>query len=118
MEFDIRFGPDLLYAPDIVFIAAGRTEPRPEKLTVVPDFVVEVLSPATRALDQQTKGNDYERCGVKEYWMVDPATAGFRVLRLKDGKYTEFNHDGDRLESTAVPGFSIDLGAFKKRVLG
>ncbi|RXT00075.1 Uma2 family endonuclease [Ammoniphilus sp. CFH 90114] len=38
-----------------------------------PDLVVEVLSPSTSRTDLVTKLNDYERAGVREYWIVDPS---------------------------------------------
>lgn len=33
--------------------------------------MVEVLSPSTSRTDLVTKLNDYEKSGVKEYWIVD-----------------------------------------------
>lgn len=37
-----------------------------------PDFVLEVLSPATRKKDMLTKLVKYMDAGVKEYWVIDP----------------------------------------------
>lgn len=37
-----------------------------------PDWVIEVLSPATSARDQITKLRLYENAGVKHYWLVHP----------------------------------------------
>ncbi len=37
-----------------------------------PDFVLEVISPATRKKDYFIKLNKYMNAGVKEYWIVDP----------------------------------------------
>ena len=39
---------------------------------VVPDLVVEILSPSTRSRDVRLKRDLYERVGVEEYWLVDP----------------------------------------------
>lgn len=36
-----------------------------------PDFLVEVLTPATRRKDMTLKLKKYETAGVREYWMVD-----------------------------------------------
>ena len=38
-----------------------------------PDWVLEVLSPATAGHDQVRKRRIYEQAGVREYWMVHPA---------------------------------------------
>ena len=43
-----------------------------KRLCGAPDFVVEVLSPSTRAKDILIKAGKYQRAGVKEYWTVDP----------------------------------------------
>ena len=37
-----------------------------------PDFIAEIISPATAAKDQITKTALYEKHGVMEYWVVDP----------------------------------------------
>lgn len=50
-----------------------------------PDFIVEVLSPTTQRRDQLVKLNLYQRAGVREYWIVDPANKTVRVLLRDDG---------------------------------
>lgn len=37
-----------------------------------PDFIVEVLSPATRRKDSYLKLQKYANAGVSEYWLIDP----------------------------------------------
>ena len=39
-----------------------------------PDLIVEVLSPGSEKIDKNEKKEVYERCGVKEYWIVHPIT--------------------------------------------
>lgn len=52
-----------------------------------PDLIVEVLSPSTRKNDLGYKKNLYERCGVKEYWIVEPSAKSIEVYLLRDGKF-------------------------------
>ena len=52
-----------------------------------PDWVAEVLSPATAAHDQITKRRIYERAGVREYWLVHPTDRTLTVYALQDGRY-------------------------------
>lgn len=50
-----------------------------------PDWIVEILSPASAALDQVKKRHLYERHGVREYWLVHPI----------DRVVTVYRHQGD-----------------------
>jgi Uma2 family endonuclease len=52
-----------------------------------PDWIIEVLSPATAAKDQIQKRDLYERHGVKEYWLVHPSDQLLFVYRLDAGAY-------------------------------
>jgi Uma2 family endonuclease len=47
-----------------------------------PDIAVEVLSPCTSVKDQREKLGLYERFGVKEYWIIDPANETLSVYTL------------------------------------
>lgn len=53
----------------------------------VPDLIVEVLSPSTAKNDKGYKKKLYEKCGVKEYWIVDANNKSVEVYLLKDGEY-------------------------------
>jgi len=52
-----------------------------------PDWVIEVLSPATASHDQIVKRAIYERHGVREYWLVHPVDQIVTVYRLVEGGY-------------------------------
>jgi len=77
-----------------------------------PDLVVEVLSPGNFRKDIKDKYEVYEEAGVIEYWIVNPAKRNVMAFCLNPDR--KFNAakvylDGDRLESTSVSGFSIDV---------
>jgi Uma2 family endonuclease len=74
-----------------------------------PDWVIEVLSPATAAHDQTVKLAAFERAGVRECWFVHPTDRTVAVYRLQNGAYgraaiTELT---GALAAGAVPGVSI-----------
>ena len=52
-----------------------------------PDFVVEVLSPSTARRDKGYKKRVYERCGVREYWIVDPIARSIEQYVLENGEF-------------------------------
>jgi Uma2 family endonuclease len=70
-----------VYQPDIIFIASKNTgKIHEDGLHGAPDMVIEIVSPGTDKEDKIKKKIVYERCGVKEFWIVDPAskiTTGF-----------------------------------------
>ena len=53
-----------------------------------PDLVIEVLSPSTAQYDRGHKKNVYERCGVREYWIVNPVERSVEQYVLEDGAFT------------------------------
>lgn len=71
--------------PDVSFISNERFAqgPRPvfgRSLRIVPNLVVEILSPSTAERDRTEKLEIYARNGVEEYWLVDPLRREVTVL--------------------------------------
>ena len=76
-----------------------------------PDLVMEILSPSTQRHDKLTKFNLYQRAGIREYWIVDPASKSVQVFVLEDGHYAaaDFGMAGDRLKVNVLEDCTIDL---------
>ena len=76
-----------------------------------PDLVVEILSPSSLRHDRFTKFNLYQRAGVREYWIVDPASKSAQSFVLEDGHYTakEFGAAGDKMKVNVLEGCVLDL---------
>lgn len=102
-------GGDIVYHPEVVFLRAERLPEMREKIIGGPDLVVEVVSRGSRRMDSETKKDDYERVGVREYWLIDPQREAMTFWRLKDGKFVEVPATGDAFASEAVAGFELDL---------
>ena len=59
--------------PDILFVSEGRREIVRETYLEGPaDLVVEIVSEESLARDRREKFIEYEKAGVKEYWLLDP----------------------------------------------
>jgi Uma2 family endonuclease len=95
-------------APDISWWRAGRRSAVVQgEVTVIPDLVVEVLSPSTRANDVGPKRDVYLRSGVKELWLADPDT---RMLTRVRPNADDEPLTGERaLTTDLLDGFSLPL---------
>jgi len=56
--------------------------------SLAPDWVCEVLSPSTAALDRGKKLTIYAREQVAHAWLIDPVARTLEVLRLETGRWT------------------------------
>ena len=101
--------------PDASFVSSERLRSNPpsrpdEFLRVVPNLVVEILSPATAKRDRTEKKEIYERNAVDEYWIVDPRTKTVTVFHLGAGGYDTGLVVGDgTLRSRVLPKLRLDV---------
>lgn len=72
--------------PD-VFVVCDRSKIERQVIRGAPDWVVEVLSPATASRDHIAKRRIYETAGVREYWLVHPDDRILMIYRLENGVY-------------------------------
>jgi len=76
-----------------------------------PDWIIEILSPATASKDLKEKLKLYEKYGVKEYWIIDPIDMIVTVFILINEKYNfvGFYDNQDFLSPTIFTELTIDL---------
>lgn len=70
---------DTVVQPDVL-VVCDPLRVTPRGIRGAPDWVLEVISPASASHDQIVKLAAYERAGVREYWLAHPAD---RVLRCR-----------------------------------
>jgi Uma2 family endonuclease len=91
--------------PDLIFISKQREAIiLDDAIHGSPDIVVEVLSPSTQDRDRLEKKGLYERFGVAEYWIVDPASNEAIGYEIQNGKYAEFFRATGKIKSRIVKG--------------
>ena len=107
----VRIGESTYVIPDLVFISRERQEIIGEaSIEAAPDLVVEILSPSTRRNDLVLKRSLYARIGVREYWIIEPATQVVNVLRLEAGTYVEIPLvETGAVRSQVLPGLYLTL---------
>ncbi len=100
---------DTVVQPD-VFIISDLRKVDAQGLRGAPDWLAEVLSPGTARHDQFIKLPVYERAGVREVWLIDPAGRTVSIYRLEAGCYGQpivLEIEG-RTQLAAVDGVAID----------
>ena len=73
------------YIPDGM-IVCDRSKIKADGVHGAPDLVIEVLSPGTAKYDRGRKKDVYEKCGVKEYWIVSPTDQQVEQYLFDNGK--------------------------------
>jgi Uma2 family endonuclease len=112
----ILFEPELHLAADVVVpdVAAWRRErlpylPDEAYFPLAPDWICEVQSPSTTALDRGKKLRVYAREGVSHAWMLDPLAETLEVLRLESGRWTILATHVEREVVNAEPFHALGL---------
>lgn len=83
--------------------------PKVAYFETAPDWVCEVLSPSTEALDRADKMPIYAKAGVQHVWLVDPLVQTLEVLRLEQGRWLLLSTFKGEQAVRAEPFASIDL---------
>ena len=83
----VQLDPQTEFDPDLVVVPLD--EVGDAKFIAPPLLVVEIRSPSTALFDLNRKKAEYEKFGVRSYWVVDPDPAGpeLTVFELSDGRY-------------------------------
>jgi Uma2 family endonuclease len=115
VEAEVRLPGNRLVVPDLIGYRVERVPELPEEnpLTIVPDWVCEVLSPSTEKEDTTIKRPLYARCGISWIWIVDPAKRLIEVYETVDGRpaLTALAKEDERV---VLPPFGeeFDVGPF------
>jgi Uma2 family endonuclease len=80
-----------------------------EEIYVVPDLVVEVVSPSNIYSDIRERVNEFLEAGVPLVWIVEPAFRSIVIYR-KDGSVGWFREADVLSNEPALPDFSVRVG--------
>jgi Uma2 family endonuclease len=102
------------YEPDLCYFSKAKaSEFSPDQMKFpAPDFIAEVLSPSTEALDRGLKFEDYAAHGVREYWIIDPDAELVEQYVLGGDAYElRLKMNAGVLKSVAIEGFEVPVRA-------
>lgn len=112
--FDVRLNSDsfddIVVQPDIL-VVCDISKHDGKSVKGAPDLIIEILSPFNKRHDTFVKFRQYQKAGVKEYWIVDPSRRIVDVYILKNGKYgvgTVYD-DTDIIPVNVLSGCEISL---------
>lgn len=99
-----------VFEPDIT-VVCDRSKLDDHGCKGAPDLVIEVLSPSTARHDRLVKLGEYQRAGVREYWIISPGERTVQVYLLKDGLFHPFEVYGksDVAKVSTLEGCFIEL---------
>lgn len=120
--FDVILDENNVVQPDLLFVANDHADRIQERgIFGSPDLVVEIVSKSSIIRDYVEKKEDYERFGIREYWIIDPQNKFIQVFHLEGNKFKTFSSaDGEeqlKAVSSVLPGFEMvwnDLFASSK----
>ena len=103
--------PTTRFAPDVAVILGDRRAEllNAKVIPIIPNLVVEVLSPSETPRMVLRKLKQYFTAGVKEVWMIDPETKTAEIWtgpKLPEHELTV----ADSITSPLLPGFTLALG--------
>ncbi len=82
-----RRGEDWVPVPDLTYVSYERlpaTWEEDEPCPVLPELVVEIISPGQTFGDLTDKATDYLQAGVDQVWVVDPKAQAVTIFRNDD----------------------------------
>lgn len=87
--FDVQLDKDdyTLVQPDISVICDKDKLSNGKRCVGAPDWVIEVVSPSTSDQDYSIKLDKYRASGVREYWIINPASERILIYYFEKGGY-------------------------------
>ncbi len=100
--------------PDLLYMKAENAHRRRQKYWLGADLVMEVVSGSSEDIerDWKTKTREYARCGISEYWIIDPAQKVVCVQTLVGDSYKVHGNfrPGETAMSALLRGFKVSVG--------
>ncbi len=107
-NFQTRLRVGLRRIPDLIFVSQERAHLlQRTHLEGAPDLAMEIVSPDSVARDWRDKYLEYERAGVREYWVIDPQSRQVELYCLHKGQFVARRKKQGAYHSEVVKGFHL-----------
>ncbi len=74
-----------------------------------PDWIIEIVSPSSRAMDYYTKLSLYREAGVSEYWIVDPLKQIILVYNMQQAAAPAIYSFSDTVKANIYDNLEINF---------
>ncbi len=101
---------DLTYVEPDISVICDSNRLNDKGCSGAPDWILEIVSPASRRMDYFVKLFKYRSAGVQLYWIVDPEKEKITVWNFKGDDVTEFSFR-DPVPVNLYEDFTIDFSA-------
>lgn len=110
---DLYINQKNVFQPDLLFLSnQNRHFVTNRGVEGPPALVVEIISPSNSYTDRYEKKDAYQRFGVKEYWIVDPANKTLEIYATENWNKPQRYLAGDgEVKSSILTDLSFDLSA-------
>ena len=98
---------DIYLEPDISVIC-DKNKLTDEGCKGAPDWIIEIVSPSSRAMDYKKKLLKYGTAGVREYWIVDPIKQLIMVYNFEHDTFEQYSFS-DKVKAGIYEDFEIDF---------
>lgn len=109
--FDVRLFGDAstIVQPDIL-VVCSRDILTEKGCSGAPDWVIEIVSRSNSSHDYVRKLMQYQKAGVREYWIVDPFQELISVFNFEDaGKSAQYGYS-EAVPSGVLEGLAVCFG--------
>ncbi len=86
-EAELLISPDLVKRPDVQVVDENLVGG--QSVVGTPSLVVEIHSPATKALDLTEKRFVYAQAHIPAYWLIDPDAMTLTIVELAGDEYVD-----------------------------
>ena len=116
LEPELHLGTENeFFVPDIAGWKKERLPRLPEEahISVIPNWVCEILSPSNARLDRVKKVPRYASLGVEYLWLINPRDKLLEAFRLEKGQWLLLTShtDTDKVRVAPFEAMEFDLGS-------
>jgi len=99
---------DKIYLEPDISVICDKNKLTDKGCNGAPDWIVEIVSPASRRMDYYLKLFQYRTAGVREYWIVDPMKQRIMVYNFEQDTVEEYSFS-DKVKAGIYEDLEIDF---------